>query len=192
MSKQNLADFVRRIRAGDEQAAADLVRQCEPLVRREIRLRLTDPRLCRALDSMDICQSVMASFFVQAACGRYELDEPGQLIKLLVGMARNKLASATRKQRAQRRDTRRVVPTAVDEVDPAGGVATPSRIVAGKELLREVQQRLSEEERELAQRRAQGQRWEEIAAELGGTPDGRRVQFARALDRVTQQLGLDQ
>src|SRR5262245_43654798 len=112
MSEHDLADFVRRIRAGDEQAAADLVRQYEPLVRREVRLRLTDPGLSRALDSMDICQSVMASFFVQAACGRYDLDEPGQLLKLLVTMARNKLASAARKQRAQRRDARRVVPAA--------------------------------------------------------------------------------
>jgi RNA polymerase sigma-70 factor (ECF subfamily) len=58
-------------------------------------------------------------------------------------------------------------------------------------MLREVQQRLSEEERDLAQRRAQGQPWEEIAAELGGTPNGRRVQLARALDRVSEQLGLD-
>jgi RNA polymerase sigma factor (sigma-70 family) len=191
MSENNIADFVKRIRAGDEQAAAELVQRYEPIVRREIRLRLTDPGLCRALDSMDICQSVMASFFVQAACGRYELDEPGQLIKLLVGMARNKLASAARRQRAKRRDSRRVVPTAIDEMDPPGGDATPSQIVAGKEMLREVQQRLSEEERDLAQRRAMGQPWEEIAAELGGTPNGRRVQLARALDRVSAQLGLD-
>jgi RNA polymerase sigma-70 factor (ECF subfamily) len=192
MAEDKLVDFVRRIRAGDEQAAADLVRQYEPIVRREIRLRLTDPRLCRALDSMDICQSVMASFFVKAACGRYELDEPGQLIKLLVGMARNKLAFAARRQRAQRRDARRVVPTAVDEMDTPGGVATPSRIVAGKDLLRAVQQRLSEEEWELAQRRAQGQKWEAIAADLGGTPEGRRKQLARALDRAAEQLGLEQ
>jgi RNA polymerase sigma factor (sigma-70 family) len=191
MSEQNIADFVRRIRAGDEQAAADLVRQYEPLVRREIRLRLTDPGLCRVLDSMDICQSVMSSFFVQAACGRYELDEPGQLIKLLIGMARNKLASAARRQRAKRRDTRRLVPTEINEMDPPGECATPSQIVAGKELLQEVQQRLSEEERDLALRRAQGQPWEAIAAELGGTPDGRRVQLSRALDRVAKQLGLD-
>src|SRR5262245_57647224 len=153
----HLADFVRRIRAGDEEAAADLVRLYEPIVRREIRVRLTDSGLCRALDSMDICQSVMASFFVQAACGRYDLDEPGQLVKLLIGMARNKLAFAARRERAQRRDVRRVVATAADEVDPAGRAATPSRIVAGQELLREVRQRLSDEERQLAERRAQGQ-----------------------------------
>src|SRR5262245_21840674 len=165
----HLADFVRRIRAGDEQAAAELVRRYEPVVRREIRTRLTDPGLCRALDSMDICQSVMASFFVQAACGRYDIDEPGQLVRLLIGMARNKLAFSARKERAQRRDARRVVATAVDEVDPAALAATPSQVVAGKELLREVHRRLSDDERRLAERRAEGQEWVEIAAEVGGT-----------------------
>jgi hypothetical protein len=34
-AEHNLADFVKRIRAGDEQAAADLVRQYEPIIRRE-------------------------------------------------------------------------------------------------------------------------------------------------------------
>ncbi len=38
------ADFMRRIRAGDEQAAAELVRQYEGLIRREVRLHLEDSR----------------------------------------------------------------------------------------------------------------------------------------------------
>jgi RNA polymerase sigma-70 factor (ECF subfamily) len=126
MSGHTFAEFVRRIRAGDEQAAADLVRRYEPFVRREIRLRLTDSGVRRALDSMDICQSVMASFFFQAACGGYDLDEPKQLLKLLVGMARNKLAFAARKEHAQCRDAGRIVPIGVNELDPPDAAATPS------------------------------------------------------------------
>jgi RNA polymerase sigma-70 factor (ECF subfamily) len=57
-------DFMRRVRSGDEQAAAELVRQFEPLIRREVRYQLRDRRLYRLFDSMDICQSVLASFFV--------------------------------------------------------------------------------------------------------------------------------
>jgi hypothetical protein len=64
--------------------------------------------------------------------------------------------------------------------------------VAGQELLCEARRRLSDEERQLAERRAQGEGWAEIAAELGGTPDGRRVQLARALHRVARQLRLDE
>src|SRR4051812_8338743 len=92
------ADFVARIRAGDEQAAVELVRQYEPLIRREIRMNLRDARLNRVFDSMDVCQSVLASFFVHTAGGDYDLDDPRQLLSLLVSMARNKLASAARKQ----------------------------------------------------------------------------------------------
>ena len=91
-------DFVRRIRAGDEQAAVEMVRLYEPLIRREIRLQLEDQRLCRLFDSMDVCQSVLKSFFVRTAAGEYDLDTPEQLQRLLVTMARNKLASAAQRK----------------------------------------------------------------------------------------------
>src|SRR5262249_40448482 len=65
-----------------------------------------------------------------------------------------------------------------------------SRIFAGRELLGEVLRRLGDEERQMFDRRSDGRAWDEIAAELGGTPDGRRVQLARALDRVDRELGL--
>ena len=65
-------DAIQRIRAGDEQAAAELVPRFEPLVRREIRLNLKDRRLARVFDSMDVCQSVLASFFFRTAAGEYE------------------------------------------------------------------------------------------------------------------------
>jgi RNA polymerase sigma factor (sigma-70 family) len=186
------SDFVTRVRAGDEQAAADLVRKYEPLVRREIRLRLTDQRLRRTCDSIDICQSAMKSFFVKVVNGRYVLDEPGQLIKLLIGIARNKIVFEVRKQRAQRRDVRRIDPTGVDDLNPADAAAeTPCEIVANRELLRIVCEQLSEVERELATRRTRGQDWAEIAAEMGGTPDGRRRQLARAFDRIADRLALD-
>src|SRR5262245_23610315 len=51
-------ELMRRVRAGDEQAAADLVRRYEPAIRRAVRVRLRDPQLRRLLDSIDICQSV--------------------------------------------------------------------------------------------------------------------------------------
>src|SRR5215472_14470076 len=103
-------DFIRRIRAGDDAAAAELVRRYEPIIRREVRYQLRDRRLYRLFDSMDICQSVLASFFVRTAAGQYDLGSQEQLVKLLVRMARNKLASAARGQNRQRRDSRRVVP----------------------------------------------------------------------------------
>src|SRR5437764_4205204 len=92
-------DLIRRVRGGDEAAAAELVKRYEPAIRRAVRVRL-DPRLRRVCDSMDLCQAVLGSFFVRAALGQYELETPEQLLKLLATMARKKLSKAGRFQRA--------------------------------------------------------------------------------------------
>jgi hypothetical protein len=47
---------------------------------------------------------------------------------------------------------------------------------------------LTAEERRLADLRAQGFEWTEIAARPGGTAESCRKQLARALDRVEHQL----
>jgi RNA polymerase sigma-70 factor (ECF subfamily) len=185
------ADFIRRIRAGDAQAAVELVQRYEPVIRLEVRVRLSDPRLRRVFDSMDICQSVMASFFVRAAAGQYDLEEPQDLVKLLVVMARKKLAFQTRKARAQCRDHRRVEAVAPEVLESAASSPSPSDEVVGRELLDAFQQRLSDEERDLADRRARGQSWAEIAGALGGTAQARRKQLERAVERVVRQLGLE-
>ena len=183
------AAFIRRIRAGDDQAARELVARYEPVIRRQVRVRLRDPRLASRFDCADVCQSAMASFFVRAAAGQFDLEQPDQLLRLLVVMARRKLAQQVRRHRAARRDYRRS-----EERDPdylAGRTTaspSPSRLVAGRELLDEFRRRLTEEERQLADLRAQGVEWAEIASRLGGKPAARSKQLARALDRVEQEL----
>jgi RNA polymerase sigma-70 factor (ECF subfamily) len=193
MAEQNtFTEFIQRIRSGDAQAAAELIRQYEPVIRLEVRMRLSDPRLGRVLDSMDICQSVLASFFVRAASGQYELEGPENLVRLLVVMARHKLAFQARKQRAQCRDHRRLQSITPEICEAVAGGPSPSQIIAGEELLQEFRNRLSQEERELADLRAAGREWAEIAGELGGTAQARRKQLARAINRVSQELGLDE
>src|SRR5437867_5093684 len=103
-----VGDLLRRLRTGDGAAASELVRRYEPEIRRAIRVKLTDPRLRRVLDSVDVCQSVLGNFFVRAAAGQFELDNPRQLLGLLVTMARNKILDHARRQQAGRRDQRRV------------------------------------------------------------------------------------
>jgi RNA polymerase sigma factor (sigma-70 family) len=195
--------LLARVRSGDGQAAAELVRRYEPAIRRAARVRLVDTRLNRLLDSMDICQSVMASFFVRAALGQYELETPAQLLKLLATMTRNKLANQVKGHRADRRDFRRLedrndgngsgesaVVRGIEGL--AGPDRTPSSEVATRELLQEARRRLSSEELSLLERREQGREWTEIAAELGSSAEAIRKRLARAVDRVAHELGLDQ
>jgi RNA polymerase sigma-70 factor (ECF subfamily) len=184
------AEFLRRLRDRDEHAARELVLRYEPAIRRAVRLRLRDPRLRRVIESGDICQAVFASFFVRTAQGEYNLESPDQLLRLLATMARNKLVSHASRERAGRRDQRRIDPGVVLEECPASG-DSPSRQTAAQELIQEAQRWLTPHERELLQRRAQGLEWAEIARELGGSPDGLRVRLARAFARLRRHLGLE-
>src|SRR5436305_8371028 len=105
-SDNPFADYLRRIRAGDAEAAAELVRRYEPVIRTEVRVRLFDRALRRRFDSLDVCQSVLASFFLRAAAGEYDLDTPEQLVGLLKKMAFHKLANQVRRHRGAGRDQR--------------------------------------------------------------------------------------
>jgi RNA polymerase sigma factor (sigma-70 family) len=183
------AGFMQRIRSGDEQAAREMVERYEPVIRREVKMRLRDPRLYRRLDWADICQSVLASFFMRAAAGQYDLDQPEQLLRLLVVMTRHKLSTQARRHRAEKRDYRLAEDRdrASLEAEP-GAEPTPSRLVAGRKLLEAFRARLSDEERMLADLRTEGCGWAEISCRYGGTPQRRRMQLARAVRRVERQL----
>jgi RNA polymerase sigma factor (sigma-70 family) len=189
---ETFLDLLRRVREGDQPAATDLVKRFEPELRRVVRVRLNDPRLSRLLDSADVCQSVLANFFVRVGLGEFDLRRPEQLLHLLIVMARNKLRDKARRQQAVRRDQRRL------EAQPdgaLGGLAArepgPARVAAGRDLLAEVRRLLTDEERHLADQRALGREWGEIAAELGVPPDGLRKKLSRALDGVVARLGLE-
>jgi RNA polymerase sigma-70 factor (ECF subfamily) len=184
-------DLIRRVRTGDAEAASELVRRYERPLLREIRLRLRDPRLRRVLDSGDICQSVLASFFFRIVAGQYELQKSHHLLRLLVAMARNKLASQARHSYVTRRD-----PEALryglngGENLPAPG-PEPSQAVTSRDLCAALFRSLTEDERELAERRVDREEWADIAASLGGKPDNLRKKLARALSRAARRLGVD-
>src|SRR5438270_67767 len=98
------------LKAQAEGVLQELGSDASEAIRRVARFRLVDPRLRRQLDSMDICQSVLASFFVRASLGEYALETPDDLLRLLAAMTRNKLAFQARHQKAAKRDHRRVEP----------------------------------------------------------------------------------
>src|SRR5262245_36902173 len=110
-------DLVTRLRCGDPDAAVELVRRYEPAIRTAVRGRMADTRLRRLFDSMDVCQAVLASFFARVALGQHELTSPDDLVRLLVAMARNKLAAQVTRHRSVGRDYRRIT-AAAEDVQP--------------------------------------------------------------------------
>jgi RNA polymerase sigma-70 factor (ECF subfamily) len=185
------ADLIHRVRQGDQAAASLLVKRYEPAIRRAVRFRLTDPRLRRTLDSMDVCQSVMASFFVRAASGQYDLDTPEQLLRLLTTMARNKLLNSARHEHATRRDNRLVTDDIADH-DVAATAPTPIEQAEAREMLAEVHRRLTADELRLVELRNQGHDWNSIASMLGGSAAALRQKLHRALARLSEEFGLEE
>ena len=195
MSKAGVAELLSRVRTGDGAAAEELVRSYEPELRRAIRVRLTDARLRRLVDSIDICQSVLAGFFVRTVAGQYEIQSPEELLKLLVTMARNRVIDWARRAQADRRDGRRNV-SLEDENGQMRPIvqqqASPVSVLVNRELMENVRSRLAPDELKLMEQRADGLDWTEIAASTGEQPNAVRMRLTRALDRVAAELGLEE
>jgi len=185
-------ELIRRVRTGDQQAAAEVVRLYRPEIHKSIRLFLFHFRLHRVLDLSDISQCVLARFFARAAAGCFEVHDAEQLLKLLLTMARNKIRDEARRHHAQRRDGRRLEEkmsaeylNVIEDRQP-----TPSKIVAGYELVQEFYRQLTNDERRLAEQRTLGKSWASIAAEEGTSAEAVRKKLARGCSRVARQLGM--
>ena len=184
-----LEHLIHRVRDGQEDAAEELWRTYAPHVRRVIRVRMTDPALHRRLDSEDICQSVMADFFVRVALGQYDVESSEQLLALLGKMARNRLLYHVEKHKAARRDVHRESEVTNDRLECATSTGTPSQSLISRELFDKARKQLTAEEIHLVEQRKLGRSWVEIAEELGCTADSARRRLDRATERVAKELG---
>jgi RNA polymerase sigma factor (sigma-70 family) len=181
MENSTFPTFLAALRRGYPQAADELIRRFDPYIRRVVGLRLTDPRLRRILDSMDLCQSILARFLARAASGKFELATAEDLRKLLVTMVLNRIRSQARKERKN-------AGSLPEAWDGAASDPEPGRRLADDELLQQIRSRLSERERWLVEQRAAGRTWPDIAAEVGESPEALRMQQARAIARVRQVI----
>jgi RNA polymerase sigma factor (sigma-70 family) len=182
-------DLIRRVRARDPEAEAMLVQQYEPAIRGVVRVQLTSAGVRSLVDSADICQSVMASFFVRIVAGQYDMEGPQQLLGLLLTMARHKATDQVRKLRRVRRGPRPdPLDRAEEPIDPRPG---PAQLVSHHELLEKLHEALSAEDQYLWDERARDRPWQELAQECGKTADALRVQFQRAVQRAARQLGVE-
>jgi len=181
-------DLFEQICRGDQQAARELLYRYERDLRILARVRLTDPNLRRAIDSMDVCQSVFGVFFARAAAGLIDLDTPEQFLRLMATMIHNKVIDYARRFQSRRRDVRRQLDVNAGDMQLAGSDPTASQVVSGRELLEKYEAQLTPEERQLAEMRKAGRKWEDIARELGSTPDSLRKRLSRAIERISREI----
>ncbi|PQO36500.1 hypothetical protein C5Y97_12445 [Blastopirellula marina] len=186
----DIAELIRQIRQGQPAAAEQLFRFYEPEIRAEIRYRLRSSAVRRVVDSQDICQSVMISFFLRVGAGQYEIAEPQELLQLLLKIARNKTNDAYRAQLADKRDVRRVqsLDAAKEVGQRPGPENVPAEAAEMTDLLEELERQLSTQEFEIATLRRQGFQWDEIGEQLGESPEALRKRFHRAIERIGRNL----
>ena len=191
VAESGFAELMERLRTGDPDAATELMNRYGAEVQRLARLRLRSGQMRRVLESSDVLQSVMFSFFRRADQGEYEqrLQTPEELLKLLATMVRYKVIDQARKAHAERRGGRTDIVEMVDSMILQGTDTLPEEQAIRKELLGLVQDVLSKEEWQLWQLRyGEKMEWADIAEQLGGTGESQRKRLERLQERLRIQF----
>jgi eukaryotic-like serine/threonine-protein kinase len=162
------ADLLRRLAAGDEDAATAVFERYAVRLTALARSRLA-AKLAARVDPEDIVLSAYRSFFVAARAGRFEVRRGGDLWRLLTEVTLHKLYRSAEHHFAQQRSVERET-GAIQVSSLAAHFATqeptPDEAVAAADELEAVLRQLSERERMALELRLQGYELEEIAERL--------------------------
>jgi hypothetical protein len=185
---QPFSELIRLVQQGDAAAFERLMDEYGEAIKREVRFTLLDVRLRRCVGESDVYQSVCLRFFSGLQDGRFCLESPRDLVRLLKGIARTRVAELVRFWRAQRRDMGRHL--SLSEVEVAGEPSRrPLDTLADAELARMVEERLSPEDRRILDWRNDGLTWLEIATQLGrGSGESIRKRHERTLHKLALEL----
>ena len=168
---------------------SEFVDRFGPLIRRAIRVRGTGGRLQRILDSEDLCQSVMRRFFALRDDANAPAEDPAMLLNWLLEVARNRLREQHRREKATKRGgerLREVDPAALDRL--AGENPNVAARAADRELLLWLTGQMTPNQRVVAERRAAGDEWADIARDHGTTAEALRKGYRRGLDAIVKRL----
>ncbi len=180
------AELLARVRAGDADSTAELVRRYEPRVRLAARM-LLGPALRPHLDSVDLAQSVHRTLLLGLKDEKFDFQSSEQLLALLLTVVRRKVAHHWRKmQRQQRLSVNET--GGGDVVSVLASLASrqegPAQEAALNDAVRKVLAGLGEVDRRMIELRLGGYSTVEVATELGLDA---RILRAR-LSRLRQRL----
>jgi RNA polymerase sigma factor (sigma-70 family) len=161
--------FLGRIRAGDEDAARELLTRYEAEVRLVVRRQL--PRLLRSrFDSLDFLQSVWGSFFQRVRSGPTDFENSRHLVAFLARAAKNKVIDEYRRAASRKQDMTREEPLWVDGTRPrelADHVDSPSEVAQAREVFGQLKELVPEERRTVLELKAEGLSSRDIGERLG-------------------------
>lgn len=181
--------LIERWRQGDQAAAQALFELYVARLVAVVGDRLSS-RFVRHVDPDDVVQSAFRSFFVGARDGRFDFERDGDLWRLLVAVALNKLRMSVRRYSTQKRsaDREENVPSidalCTEHVEVFAREPTPVEAVALADEVETLMSRLTDKERQILEMRLQGFNLEEIAVDTGRSE--RTVR--RVIDKVRELL----
>ena len=166
----DLPRFLARIRAGDDEAARELLTRYEPEVRLVVRRQL--PKLLRSrFDSLDFLQSVWGSFFRRVRSAPTDFEDGRHLVAFLAKAAKNKVIDEYRRAASQKQDMRREESLAGPDGGRAGelpdGGDSPGELAEAREAFLRLREMLPEGRHAILDLKAKGLSSREVGAKLG-------------------------
>lgn len=186
-----LRRFLDRIRAGDDDAARELLGRYEAEVRLVVRRQL--PRLLRSrFDSLDFMQSVWGSFFrrMRGNDGPADFEDSRHLVAFLAKAAKNKVIDEYRRAGSQKQDMHREEPLWVDGQRPRdlpGRDDSPSEVAEAREALSRLRDLMPQDRHAIIELKAQGLSSRDVGDRLGISE--RTVQ--RVIEDLKRRLDLE-
>jgi RNA polymerase sigma-70 factor (ECF subfamily) len=167
--ESELAQFLRRIQAGDEGAARELLSRFEAEVRLVVRRQL--PRLLRSrFDSLDFLQSVWGSFFRRMRTSPTEFEDSRHLVAFLARAAKNKVIDEYRRAASRKQDMHREEPLWGDGSRPRDvpdPTDSPSEVAQAHEVLVRLRELMPADRRAILELKAEGLSSKDIGDRLG-------------------------
>ena len=190
VSDEEFSALMARVRGGETDAAAELVRMYEPEIRRAARLKLHDPEMRRIVDSIDISQSVFGKFFSNLGEADFDLQKSVQLLALLTKMTSNRIIDEHRKLTAAKSGGDGMT-VGIDPEQFSTPAPGPRTDLISKEEISAARSLLAADELMLLDRRQAGDSWDDIAQDVGHSAEALRKKLDRALKQVRENLSED-
>ena len=187
---ESFSELLVQLRNGDKLAVNEFVFKYEPFLRRSIRFRIGKSNLQPVADSVDVCQSVLSSFFFRLTAGDFELATEADMRHLLFAIAKRKFLMLHRHESAGKRSRENTCSLSNVPELAARDSCDPCSQVTCVELMSEVAKRMPKHEHELLERRLDGQTWSEIAIVFSEDKIVLRKRLSRAMKKVALELGL--
>jgi len=183
MSERPLKELVHAYRAGDPAAQQEMLQRLETQLRTIVRA-LIGKQIRTERESMDVCQSLMLAFHLQAQSGKVQLESEEALRAYLRSMIRHKLANLSDRIRAAKRGSgaqpARIHGEDGDILQLPAIDPSASMVASGVESRRTIEDALNGEEKAILAGLLEGRGYAEIAHKLGKQPDAVRMMWNRA------------